>query len=471
MQATRPSRRVRRLTAAAAVVLAGLAVPAVAAAAPGDPDTALGSGRGFVTTDVVTNPNVHDAANAVAISPFSEVFVAGSSFGGGIQDAAAVVKYNCCGLAPDFGSGGKVTFSLDSGAAVNDVLYDSRLTTDPGDDRIIVAGSSKLANGNRLPMISVLRRSGQFDTSWNASGIQRHTVPGATSAEFQSLTRQPNGRIVAAGRATINGVERFFVARYNVDGRLDPTFSGDGMRTVATRKNVNGTLAVASSEGGNDVVFDAATNRIVIAGTSRYPGLSSTADEFTTVIALNAGDGSLDARWDADGVQVLSIASGDDRATGIDLDSSGRALLVGVGDPANGNDPSAYVARLRTDGQLDPAFSGDGRLTYRPGRDVGGTDIAVNRVNGQITASLFDRGGNTGADDDDTLTTIRLRADGSLDPAYGGGDGETRTNVNPGVGGFEVANAIALRNDGSPVVAGSSSTGTFLFTLAAYRNS
>jgi hypothetical protein len=168
---------------------------------------------------------------------------------------------------------------------------------------------------------------------------------------------------------------------------------------------------------------------------------------------------------------VLSIANGDDRATAVDLDGSGRALLAGVGDPANGNDPSAYVARLRTDGQLDPAFSGDGRLTYRPGRDVGATDIAVNRANGQITASLFDRGGNTGSDDDDTLTTIRLRPDGTFDSLYGGGDGEARTNVNPGVGGFEVANAIALRNDGSPVVAGSSSTGTFVFTLAAYRNS
>jgi uncharacterized delta-60 repeat protein len=470
MHRTVSARRLLRL-AGAALAVAGLAVPATAAAAPGDPDTSLGSGRGFVTTDVVTNPNVHDAGNAVAVSPFGEVFVAGTSFGGGIQDAASVVKYNCCGVAPDFGSGGKAIFSLDSGAAANDVLYDNRLNKDLNDDRLLVAGSAKLANGNRLPMISALRRSGQFDPSWNANGIQRHAVPGATSAEFLAVTRQSDGRIVGAGKATVNGVERFFVARYTADGRLDPTFSGDGMRTVSTRKNVNGTLVSATSETGNDVAFDAATNRILIAGTSRYPGLASTADELTTVVALNASDGSLDARWDADGVQVLSIANGDDRATAVDLDGSGRALLAGVGDPANGNDPSAYVARLRTDGQLDPAFSGDGRLTYRPGRDVGATDIAVNRANGQITASLFDRGGNTGSDDDDTLTTIRLRPDGTFDSLYGGGDGEVRTNVNPGVGGFEVANAIALRNDGSPVVAGSSSTGTFVFTLAAYRNS
>lgn len=68
------------------------------------------------------------------------------------------------------------------------------------------------------------------------------------------------------------------------------------------------------------------------------------------------------------------------------------------------------------------------------------------------------------------MTTIRLRTDGPLDSAYGGGDWETRTNVNPGVGGFEVANAIALRNDGSAVVAGSAApAGTFLFALAAYR--
>jgi hypothetical protein len=68
MHRTVSARRLLRL-AAAALAVAGLAVPATAAAAPGDPDTSLGSGRGFVTTDVVTNPNVHDAGTPSRSAP------------------------------------------------------------------------------------------------------------------------------------------------------------------------------------------------------------------------------------------------------------------------------------------------------------------------------------------------------------------------------------------------------------------
>jgi hypothetical protein len=62
--------------------------------------------------------------------------------------------------------------------------------------------------------------------------------------------------------------------------------------------------------------------------------------------------------------------------------------------------------------------------------------------------AVSDRGGNTNSDDDDTFTVRRLRGSGTPDPTWNG-DGEARTNINPGVGGFEQATAVGLGNDGS----------------------
>jgi hypothetical protein len=47
-----------------------------------------------------------------------------------------------------------------------------------------------------------------------------------------------------------------------------------------------------------------------------------------------------------------------------------------------------------------------------------------------------------------------------------------RTNVNPGVGGFEQTTAVGVRNDGSVVAAGVAAPGTsgFLYAVAVYRN-
>ena len=49
--------------------------------------------------------------------------------------------------------------------------------------------------------------------------------------------------------------------------------------------------------------------------------------------------------------------------------------------------------------------------------------------------------------------------------------GEVRTNLNPGVGGYEVATAVGLRRDGSVIAAGTSVPGgSFEFAVALYRN-
>jgi uncharacterized delta-60 repeat protein len=172
-----------------------------------------------------------------------------------------------------------------------------------------------------------------------------------------------------------------------------------------------------------------------------------------------------------EGDALERLATGDDVANAIAVQGDGKVVLAGTQDiEGNAADTAAVTARLRTDGSLDTTYDGDGRTSFRPARDVQANDLVI-APTGEIVIAVGDRGGNTNADDDDTFTVLRLRGNGSLDPAWNG-DGEARTNINPGIGGFEQARAVALRNDASVVAAGVAAPPTrgFLYAVAVYRN-
>jgi uncharacterized delta-60 repeat protein len=466
---TRPPRLSRRRVAATVAALGALAAtPAAAIAAPGDLDTSFGSGRGFVTTDVVTNPGFNDSARAVAIGPFGDAYVAGTSFGGG-GETLSLAAYNCCALDPTFGTRGTVAVQTGSGTTGSDVLYDNRGDNVITNDRLLVAGSI-VESGVRRPFVAALTRGGRLDPSWSGDGLLSHGVPEATSTELDGIARQGDGRIVVAGRATVNGVERAFVARYTTQGRLDPSFSADGMRTVLVRRTINGTATTASAVRANDVAVDNARGRIILAGSATYPGLPTAGDQIALTVSLRQSDGAVDTSWDG-GVRHVNLATGDDVANALAVQADGKVVLAGTQDlQGNAADTAAVTARLRTDGSLDTTYDGDGRTSFRPGRDVSANDVVI-APTGEIVIAVGDRGGNTNSDDDDTFTVMRLRGNGTPDPTWNG-DGEARTNINPGVGGFEQATAVGLRNDGSVVAAGVATPDTrgFLYTVAVYRN-
>jgi uncharacterized delta-60 repeat protein len=459
----------RRLAATAGALGALALVPPAAMAAPGDLDPSFAGGRGFTTTDVVTNNGFLDDGRAVAVGPFGDAYVAGTSFTGG-SEVLSLAAYTCCDLNPTFGTRGTVAVQSGSGTTGDDGLYDNRGDAGTANDRILVAGSI-VTNGMRRPFVAAFTRAGRLDPSWSGDGLLSHGVPGATSAELDGIARQADGRIVVAGHATVNGSDRALVARYTADGRLDTSFSGDGVRTMLVRRTINGTPTTARTLRATDLAVDNSRGRIILAGSATYPGRPTADDETALTVALRTSTGDLDTTWGGSGVRHVDLGSGDDRANAIALQPDGRVVLAGTQDVlGNGADTAAVTARLRTDGALDTAYGAAGRTRFRPGRDVSANDVVI-APTGQIVLAIGDRGGNTNADDDDTFTVLRLRADGSPDPAWNG-DGEARTNINPGVGGFEQTNAVALRNDASVVAAGVAAPPDrgFLYAVAVYRN-
>ena len=101
---------------------------------------------------------------------------------------------------------------------------------------------------------------GTLDTSFGDDGMLTTGIESASIDRATAVAVQPDGRIVVAGstRASSGGSTRFGVVRYLADGRLDPTFSGDG-KTITS---------FASGYGLPSAVVLRPDGRIVVAGGS-----------------------------------------------------------------------------------------------------------------------------------------------------------------------------------------------------------
>ena len=152
--------------------------------------------------------------------------------------------------------------------------------------------------------------AGDLDPTFSVDGKQR-TDFGAGPSAATAAVRQADGKIVAVGAADGN----FLVARYNLDGSLDPSFSGDGR----VQTNFTG------SDGAADVALQG--NKIVVVGFS-----TDTTNGFGYfALARYNPDGSLDTNFSGDGKQTtLWGGFGEGEATGVALQSDGKIVAVGI---------------------------------------------------------------------------------------------------------------------------------------------
>ena len=131
---------------------------------------------------------------------------------------------------------------------------------------------------------TAIAAAGDLDPTFSGDGRQR-TNFGAGPSAAEAGVRQADGKIVAVGQADDN----FLVARYNLDGSLDPSFSGDG------RAQTNFT----GSDGAVDVARQG--NKIVVVGFSTD---NNGTGEFA--LARYNPDGSLDTSFSGDGKQTTA---------------------------------------------------------------------------------------------------------------------------------------------------------------------
>jgi len=164
---------------------------------------------------------------------------------------------------------------------------------------------------------------------------------------------------------------------------------------------------------------------------------------FFTAITLFAAPGDLDPTFSGDG----KLADWMGAARAVVLQPDGKIVVVG----SDQSNSSFAVARYNPDGSPDTGFGGgDGKVTT----DIGFSDEGANAVALQsdgkivVVGTTWDGSGSQWGH----FSLVRYHPDGSLDLTFGGGDGIVVTH-NLGTG-WVGANTVAIQSDGKIVVAG-----------------
>ena len=131
------------------------------------------------------------------------------------------------------------------------------------DGKIITAGAT-LTNLGVLQFLLVrLNSNGSLDPVFSDDGIQVDQLTDNDDV-INDMALQSDGKLVVAGAALANGYQDFIVARYNTDGSLDNSFSGDGFSITGVNADQNSAGASAAS------VALQSTGKILVAGTYLY---------------------------------------------------------------------------------------------------------------------------------------------------------------------------------------------------------
>ncbi len=333
----------------------------------GAPDPSFSGG--VVAFDATT---LYDTGSAVALQPDGKIVVAGVVSSGGNDSHGLVVRFNVDG-SPDlgFGTGGHVQLDLNAAGAPKFTALNAVVVQPDGG--IVVAGRTEdgVTTTNIDAVVARLAPTGALDNSFGTMG--HTTVPfGPAGDRFLSLALQPDGRIVAVGASVVpvgqgtSNIAAF--ARFNTDGRLDSSFSGDGFFTIDVGDKVT---------NGSDFVFGAAVRiepdgKIVAAG-----GASAGGGSDACLVRLNGNDGSLDNGFGSNGVKVVSLGSGNvDFVNALAIQPDGKFVIAG-GTLNGGSNTDSFVARFGTDALLDLGFAGG----FVP-HDIGDTVDAIDQLQG-----------------------------------------------------------------------------------------
>ncbi|WP_018615049.1 Ig-like domain-containing protein [Segetibacter koreensis] len=384
---------------------------------------------GKLTTDFGFN----DFANSVAVESNGKIIVAGGTTGTNNWDFA-LARYNSDGsLDKSFYRGGKEVGYVPVGiGSLNSIAVQS-------DGKKVVAGVSFDSLSRENFFISRHTMDGSPDETFSGDGKQI-TDFGYSYSILSSLALQNDGKIVVAGTVFHTGYPNsdnsyFAIARYNIDGNPDSTFSGDGKQITNFGKSY--LFASTSSLTIQD------DGKILVAG-----AVTDTVWNTSFAVARYNTDGSLDNTFGINGKQTTSFGSDFDVAFSIALQRNHKIVIAGHA-VINSNLDFA-VARYNQDGRLDKTFGNDGKQTT----DFASTNDYVNSVAIQNDGKIIVGGSIYISDEDYNFSLARYNSDGSLDNKFGNnGKLTTDFGYNDGI------RTVRIEADGKIVVAGSSYNG------------
>lgn len=324
-------------------------------AAPGDVDTTFNPGFG-------ADAPVH----AFAVQPDGKLVVGGEFYYLALSNLVHIGRLNSDGSLDN-------TFNVGSGARGPGASAVFALALQQ-DGKILVGGGFNTFNGTNRSGIARLNSDGSLDGTFNpGSGVN-----GAVWA----LALLPNNKLIIGGSfISFNETNRNGIARLNADGSLDTSFDpgsgaggaypwidsivvqNDGRLLIGgSFTSINGTnrdhIARLNADGSLDTAFDAGTNansdvftmalqpdgRVLVSGAINVINYMVS----NNLVRLNV-DGSLD--------NSFNPGLGPNQAvSAVALQADGKVLVGGDFTAINGTNRQ-YLARLNSDGSLDPSLN------------------------------------------------------------------------------------------------------------------
>ncbi len=198
------------------------------------------------------------------------------------------------------------------------------------------ARSSRSATPGAGFALSRYNPNGSLDPSFSGDGKQTTNLGGGSGKRRVAI--QGDGKIVAVGR--LDG--DFALARYNPNGSLDPSFSADGRQTTNFGESSTWRTGVALQGEWED------------RRCRQAPGETSDSPATTpTGRSTRASPGTV-------GRRPTSCSGRGDVANDVAIQATARSWRLAS--PAGAQPASDFaLARYNTNGSLDTSFSGDGR--------------------------------------------------------------------------------------------------------------
>lgn len=398
----------RMLLAAAALCLARAAD---AQPSPGQLDPAFGA-NGQVVVELSAGGG--ERASAIVRQADGRLVAAGR-----VGPDFALVRVDNRGvLDPAFGQGGHVVTDVPGAGQIHALVQQP-------DGKLVAAGVSGEGSGNADITLARYDVHGSLDPTFGRGGIVTTDVFGLDDTVF-ALVVQPDGKVVAAGRADVpDGA--FALARYHADGTPDTTFGFGG-------------VALTPFPGG-----DATARALVLApdGTLVAAGRAGTSPVYVALAGYTP-DGRADPTFGFGGSGISGLSPfGAAEATGLVRLNDGALVVAGAAELAPGWRDVLVAKFLPSGHDVDATF---GRLPGFTVTDLGSLTDTASAVAVQSDGKVLVAGA-TG----DDFALIRYDAAGHPDPSFLGG------TVLTDFGGLtDQAFALVLQPDGKAVAAGSS---------------
>lgn len=395
---------------------------------PGTLDASFGSG-GTVTTDF--------GAAAIAVQPNGKLVAVGAANVDGSLDFA-LARYNSDGTRDtSFGTGGRVT--TDFGSPWE---FATSVAVQP-DGKIVAAGGSLVGWFNDFALARY-NTDGTLDASFGTGG--KVLTDFGVTAQAYSMAVQPDGQIVVAGEANIDGGYNFELVRYNSDGTLDAGFGTGGKVTTDFGLREQG---FSYAEGYSLAIQP--DGKLVVAGAA-FIGAG-----FEAALARYESNGALDPSFGTGGKVITDLGGGNatlgpafNWMSSVAVLPDGRIIAAGQANIVRGY--GFALVRYESDGTLDTSFGTAGEVTT----DFFLLDQGFSLAQASSLAVLPDERIVVGGRAYDInnggfhFALARYNGDGTLDAGFGAGG-----QVTPNFGrDYEAVSSVVAQPDGKTVVAG-----------------